>query len=269
MTSVQDTKVAMLVADPRFDLGPAAAAARCVVEGGAVVGVVVGHDEAAVAAAGAAGVDRIVVLDGPAFASPLPEAAAEALSEACDRHSVELLVLPAAPPWREVAALVTARADGACATDVIELRRDQDGGLLADRLLYGGVVIATVALQRRLALATMALPPVSPDAVSPGGESPPVTVEDVEVAPSGKELVERQPIEQEADLSAARRIVSVGRGLKARDDLPMIESLAAALEAELGCSRPVNEDLQWLPPERQVGLTGTTVKPELYLARSA
>lgn len=254
----------MLVADARFDLKPGVASARRAMDGAEMVAVVVGRDDAATAAAGAAGADRIVVLDGPGLAPLLPEAVVAVLAEACDRHRVELLVLPAASPWREAAGQIAARNDGACATDVLDLRRGEDGGLLADRLLYGGVIVATIALQRRLAVVTMAFPASGPAVLS--ADWPAVTVEEVAVPPLAKELVERQPIERHADLSAARRIVSVGRGLRARDDLAMIEELAAVLEAEVGCSRPVTEDLRWLPAERQVGLTGATVKPELYLA---
>ncbi len=256
----------MLVADSRFDLEPGVASARSVVEGGDVIAVVVGRDDGAIAAAGAAGVERIVVLDGPGLAPPLPGTAAAVLAEACDRHEVELLVLPAATPWRDAASQVATRIDGACVTDVLELRRDEGGTLLADRLLYGGVVVATVALQRRPAVVTMALPGPGPDPRSSGDGPHTVSVEEVEIPTLGIELLERQPIEHQANLGAARRIVSVGRGLRARDDLSMIEELAAHLEAEIGCSRPVTEDFHWLPPERQVGLTGTTVKPELYLA---
>ena len=256
----------MVVADARFNLESGVASARSVTAGAAVIGVVVGQDDAATAAAGAGGVDRIVVLDGPGLAPLLPEAAAAALADACGRHEVGLLVLPATTPWRDAAPQIAARVDGACATDVVELRRGEDGVLLADRLLYGGVVVATVALQRRLAIVTVALPAAGSEPRSTGDGSPAVSVEEAEIAPPGKELVEREPIEHETDLSAARRIVSVGRGLQAQDDLSMIEELATLLEAEIGCSRPVNEDLHWLPAERQVGLTGRTVKPELYVA---
>ncbi len=256
--------VAMLVADARFDLKAGIASARSASDGGEIIGVVVGRDEATTAAARAAGADRIVVLDGPGLAPLHSAAVAAVLAEACDRHEVELLVLPAAAPWREAAAQIAARTDGACATDVLELRRDEDGGWFADRLLYGGVVVATVALQRRLAVITMALP--GSDSCSSGDDSHAVAVEEVAIPPLGIELLEREPIERKTNLSAARRIVSVGRGLRAQDDMSMMEELAAVLEAEIGCSRPVTEDLQWLPQERQVGLTGRTVKPELYLA---
>ena len=68
------------------------------------------------------------------------------------------------------------------------------------------------------------------------------------------------------ELSAARRVVAVGRGLRQREDLSLVEELCRTLGAELGASRPLVEDARWLPVTRQVGLSGHTVKPELYIA---
>jgi electron transfer flavoprotein alpha subunit len=70
---------------------------------------------------------------------------------------------------------------------------------------------------------------------------------------------------QTVDLGSAPIIVSVGRGIKEQDNLPMIEELAAALGGELAASRPICDN-GWLPMERQVGSSGQTVSPKLYLA---
>jgi electron transfer flavoprotein alpha subunit len=70
---------------------------------------------------------------------------------------------------------------------------------------------------------------------------------------------------QTVDLGSAQTIVGVGRGIKSADNLPLIEELAAALGAELAASRPIC-DAGWLPMERQVGSSGQTVAPRLYIA---
>jgi electron transfer flavoprotein alpha subunit len=67
------------------------------------------------------------------------------------------------------------------------------------------------------------------------------------------------------DLSQAERIVAVGRGIKGQEHLPLARELAEALGAELAASRPIC-DAGWLPMERQVGSSGQTVAPKLYLA---
>ena len=71
--------------------------------------------------------------------------------------------------------------------------------------------------------------------------------------------------EQTVDLSSAQRIVGVGRGIKDAQNLPIVQELAAALGAELAASRPICDN-GWLPMERQVGSSGQTVAPKLYLA---
>jgi electron transfer flavoprotein alpha subunit len=70
---------------------------------------------------------------------------------------------------------------------------------------------------------------------------------------------------QTVDLGSAQRIVSVGRGIKEADNLPVVQELAAALDAEIAASRPICDN-GWLPMERQVGSSGQTVSPKLYLA---
>ncbi|MBS1825053.1 MAG: electron transfer flavoprotein subunit alpha/FixB family protein, partial [Acidobacteria bacterium] len=67
------------------------------------------------------------------------------------------------------------------------------------------------------------------------------------------------------DLTAAELIVSVGRGIKEKENIPLVEDLAKALGAELAASRPICDN-GWLPMERQVGSSGQTVAPKLYMA---
>jgi electron transfer flavoprotein alpha subunit len=227
----------------------------------------VGRDEAAISATSGAGVDRIIVLDGAGLIPPVAETDATALADACRRHEVGLIILPATTRWREVAPHLAARLGAACVTDVLELRRTDDGTLQADRLLYGGVAVATIGIQRHTAVCTLSLAATGGASASPSSaRTPSVTVEEARVARPAKELLDRTPLEPTVDLASARRVVAVGRGLRTQDDLALVEALVAALDAELGCSRPLAEDVRWLPPERQVGLTGCTVKPDLYMA---
>ena len=74
-----------------------------------------------------------------------------------------------------------------------------------------------------------------------------------------------QEAKQAVDLSQAERIVAVGRGIKSADNLPLAQTLAKAMRAEVAASRPIC-DSGWLPMERQVGSSGQTVAPKLYVA---
>ena len=74
-----------------------------------------------------------------------------------------------------------------------------------------------------------------------------------------------QEAQRAVDLSQAARIVAVGRGIKSKEQLPVAEALAKALGAEIAASRPIC-DSGWLPMERQIGSSGQTVAPKLYVA---
>lgn len=67
------------------------------------------------------------------------------------------------------------------------------------------------------------------------------------------------------DLSKAKRVVGVGRGLVAQNDLEMVRQLASVLGAEVGCSRPIAEGENWMERERYIGVSGVLLKSDLYL----
>ena len=94
-----------------------------------------------------------------------------------------------------------------------------------------------------------------------------VPIEEVTATPYGVTVIETIPSEfEEVDLNAAQRVIGVGRGLKAKEDLALIEKLAAALKAEIACSRPVAEGLNWMGKDRYIGSSGARISPQLYLA---
>ena len=96
----------------------------------------------------------------------------------------------------------------------------------------------------------------------------PITVFTPTIEPSQIRTKPAEPFRgssQTVDLGSAQLIVSVGRGIKEAENLPMVQELATALGAELAASRPICDN-GWLPMERQVGSSGQTVSPKLYLA---
>ncbi len=94
-----------------------------------------------------------------------------------------------------------------------------------------------------------------------------VPIEEVTATPYGITVLETVMSEfEEVDLNAAQRVIGVGRGLKAKEDLALIEKLAAALKAEIACSRPVAEGLNWMGKDRYIGSSGARISPQIYLA---
>lgn len=173
----------------------------------------------------------------------------------------EVLLLGATRFGRLVAASVAVNQRWGVLSDVRELT-SQGGKLSGTRGAYAGKFSVRVE---------SALPCV---ALVPQGSYEPATVG----APSVKELVvpagvgrtkliESKPnVRSVVDLRGAKVIVSAGRGLKSKEDLAMIQRLADAMGGSMGASRPLSSDLGWLGEEYHIGLTGTYVHPDLYLA---
>ena len=92
-------------------------------------------------------------------------------------------------------------------------------------------------------------------------------IEEVTATPFGMKVIETRMFGfDEVDLNAAPRVIGVGRGLKAKEDLALIEALAEAVKAEIACSRPVAEGLNWMGKDRYIGSSGARITPQLYLA---
>jgi electron transfer flavoprotein alpha subunit len=106
------------------------------------------------------------------------------------------------------------------------------------------------------------------DAAKKGRSAAPTRKLSVSVDPAAIRQKPEAPFKeakQAVDLSQAERIVSVGRGIKGQEHLKIAQDLAAALGAELAASRPIC-DAGWLPMDRQIGSSGQTVAPKLYVA---
>lgn len=135
--------------------------------------------------------------------------------------------------------------------------------LVVARLAFGGLAVATDEVTAAVAVLVVERGALTP--VDVAGEG---VVEAVEVEPvPGLTLVETLPkVGGRVDLSAAKRVVGVGRGFAAEADLDLARAVATRLDAELACSRPIAEGVGWMPAERYLGVSGATVQPELYLA---
>jgi electron transfer flavoprotein alpha subunit len=135
--------------------------------------------------------------------------------------------------------------------------------LVVTRVTYGGLAVATEEFSAPVAVLVLA-----PGAVPPGDATGEGASEVVAAAPrGGVVLIEtRAKGGESVDLTAAKRVVGVGRGFAAESDLELARVLAAKLGAEVACSRPIAEGVNWMPAERYLGVSGATIKPDLYLA---
>ncbi len=237
--------------------------------GGPVKVAVLGHGVASVATElAAAAVDEVVTVDAPELASYTADGYVQAVAALVGAESPSRIFAAHTYQARDFVPRVAARLDRALVTDGIGLRVDGDW-LVVTRPMFQAKLQADVALAGPAPhFVTFQLGAFRPDALARGASPAPVRAASVTVDASAIRQQPEPPFQearQAVDLTQADRIVSVGRGIKGHEHIAIAQQLAAALGAELAASRPIC-DAGWLPMDRQVGSSGQTVAPKLYLA---
>jgi electron transfer flavoprotein alpha subunit len=221
----------------------------------------------------AAEVQEVVTLDDPALEPYTPDGFTAALAQAIEQLSPAMVILPHTYQTRDFAPKLAARLDRALITDVTAIKglKAEGSGLEAVfvRPMFQGKLTADVVPQGPAPhVITTQVGSFRADQMTRGQAPAPIRALRVTIDPASIRQKPEAPFQearQAVDLSQAERIVSVGRGIKEQDKLPIARQLADALHAELAASRPIC-DAGWLPMERQVGSSGQTVAPKLYLA---
>lgn len=190
-----------------------------------------------------------------------------ALRQVAQHVAAGLLLLPHSYQTRDFAPRLAAAMGVAIITDAVKLEGTIDA-LLVTRPMFQGKLSAQVRpAAPGLAIVTVQVGAFRADAVTRAGaavvRSVDVTIESAEVRQRPENAFQED--RQAVDLSQADRIVSVGRGIKTRENVAIAERLALALRAEIAASRPICDN-GWLPMERQIGSSGQTVAPKLYVA---
>lgn len=204
---------------------------------------------------------RRLLLKGSSPFATSPELVAEAIFRAAKARSPSVLLFAPTRFGREVAARVAAKM-GLGLMDELYNLSFSGSELAGERSVYAGRITAKVSCKVPCA-ATLKPGAFAP---LPAGESEVEVFEAGALVPRTR-LLSRTPKQTGGvDLKAAKVIVSAGRGFKKKEDLAMAEQLAEALGGAVGCSRPLSSDLGWLPEEHHIGLTGVSVRPDLYLA---
>ena len=231
----------------------------------AVLGAAVEQAAADLAAAEVAAVwavtdDALAVYTPDAYVAALTSLVAE-LSPAhvCFAHTYQT---------RDFAATLAARLDRALVTDVVGIARGSDGTPHFSRPMFQGKLVAQVVPEGPAPhLVSFQIGAFRADAATRGSGAP-VTAKAATIDAGALRQAAEAPFQEAkaaVDLSQAERIVAVGRGIKAQEHLAMAQQLAAAFGAELAASRPICDN-GWLPMERQIGSSGQTVAPKLYVA---
>ena len=244
------------------------AAARQLAEGlkTTACAAILGSDlESLAVKAAAKPLDRLYLVEHAQLRQYTPDAYTLALRQLLAVVQPEYVLLPHTYQVRDFLPKLAASLGTMAVADAVALRVDT-GQVVAVRQLFQGKVHADVRFSgpapHFISLQAGAFR-------APAGEgSAAVEKFSPTIAPGDVRTVPSEPFRESAravDLSAADLIVAVGRGIKDADNISLIRDLAAAMGAELGASRPIC-DAGWLPMERQVGSSGQTVAPKLYVA---
>ena len=215
---------------------------------------------------GSSGADIVYAAIGPELASYTTEAYASTLSAAIKAHQPYAVLLPATVNGRDLAARVAGRLLLGLTGDCIGLEVDEKGQLVQLKPAFGGNVVAPIFSKTKPYMATMRpglLDPLSPN-----------TTRQVEVYPlpvhapedPAVRIMEWMPEESVdvADLDSAWAVVCVGMGVGGPEHLHELDSLLRLLGAQVICTRDVVE-AGWLPKQRQVGISGRSIGPALYI----
>ena len=209
--------------------------------------------------------DNVLVLDHPDYADFNAEAYQQALSWLIGERKPKLTLMGHTSFGVDLAPALAVELGTPLATDCIDLSLDGDK-VLVTRQVYGGKLNLEASL-READSYIVTIRPATFEADEPRSEKGEITKLEAPAVDVGhKRFVEYvEPPPGEVDIAEADILVSIGRGIKEEKNLPLIRELATALRGEVGCSRPI-VDKDWLPKDRQVGSSGKTVKPKLYLA---
>ena len=213
---------------------------------------------------GELGAKRIVLMENPAFAAYGGEVWTPVIAELAAKESPQAILAPVTARQREMMARLAARLGVGLSADSTALALE-DGKLVATRPVYAGKLLSRVTWSKGPWLATLR-PNVFRPAEPQAGVSAQVERPTVSIPGAVMKLVERR---EEAstglpELAEAEIVVSGGRGFKGPENFVILEELAKVIGAAVGASRAA-VDAGWRPHRFQIGQTGRTISPKLYM----
>lgn len=215
---------------------------------GAVVNAVVPCESCAaeLRACGPAAVYNLGLAEGEAIENYAETIASLAQGEG------NLYLFDASRRSKALAAGVAAKRGAGLVNDALSL--EAGDAVKATFRTYGGLAAAAVRIVSADAVVTVGAGVFEPEPADASADIPVIAVE--KVAPAAASV----------DLTKAKRVIGIGRGIAKQEDIAMIEAFAKAIGAEIGCSRPIAEGEHWMERERYIGVSGTQLKADLYIA---
>jgi electron transfer flavoprotein alpha subunit len=216
------------------------------------------------------GADNAYLVDQPVFSQYRTEPYLKAMCHLIGKFQPEIVLMGATGMGRDLAGAVATKVKTGLTADCTGLGIDDKGNLMQTRPAFGGNIMATIMCDRfRPQMATVR-PHVMPLPERQGAASgkiieEPFSISEASIFTRVLEVITDRTGKDRVDVAGAEFIVSGGRGLMAKENFAIIEALAEELGAVVGGSRSA-VDAGWLPQDRQVGQTGKTVRPKIYIA---
>lgn len=212
------------------------------------------------------GAQSVHMADDPKLKTFLPTSYRKAASGFLKQMPFALMLLPATTRGNNLAPLLAHDLGAACALDC-HLADFENGAFVAKRSEFDGKAFARYSAAGRQGLIVTVKDGIADAAVKDPSKSgdvrtAPVAISDADLV---SKVLKREVVKSTVDLKRAKVIVTAGAGIGTKDNFKLVEDLAAALGGEVGATRPV-VDAGWTTADRQIGQTGVTVKPDLYIA---
>ena len=230
---------------------------------------IAGHDLAnAAGELAAADVRGVITADAEALGTYQPDAFIQAIRQIIEQTSPQFVFFSHTYQTRDYVPSLAAAMDRALITDVIGVKQ-VNGAPAFSRPMFQGKLTADVAAEGPGPhFVTIQIGAFRADQARKGASAAAISAANINLDAAGIRQQPEAPFQEAkaaVDLSQAERIVAVGRGIKTAENIAIAEKLAKAFGAELAASRPICDN-GWLPMERQIGSSGQTVAPKLYVA---
>lgn len=183
-----------------------------------------------------------------------------ALADLIEREKPDAVFAESSRRIQLLLGRIAARVGGSVISNVTAMPSAKE----ASTMYFGGLANRKYKGSEETTSFYFVRPATFPDA-EPSGENVEAVVSFIEPSYEVKRVDVGPRVKGDVDLPSAKRIISVGRGIKEEQDLEMVRELCELIDAELGCSRSIYEAESWLPKEALVGISGSTVVPDLYL----